>query len=91
MLSVMTTREQLIDQVAKLSEEDARVLLEVARRLARATGATATSAGPSGAEDASRQHPERFGALAGSVEFLGDVEAPVAPGEWTSDEGNAGS
>ena len=82
----MTARALLLQHLADLADEDVQALLVVAERLRAkhlapkkletATGATAAGV---------RRHPERFGALAGSVRFEGDVESPAEDAAaWTA-------
>jgi hypothetical protein len=73
----MTARALLLRHLADLSEEDVQALLGVAERL-RAKHLTSPRTTPSAAAPpAATQHPERFGALIGSVQLHGDVESPV--------------
>jgi hypothetical protein len=81
-LAAMSLRAKLIRQLAELDEEDVRALLGLVERL-RAKQAPTPSSEP-GPPDGAKLHPERFGTLPGSVQFLGDVESPVADPElWT--------
>jgi hypothetical protein len=86
----MSLRAQLIREIAELAEDDVRALLALVGRL-RARQEPASPVAPP-APGGTMLHPERFGALPGSVRFLGDVESPVAePGLWTFDGENVGS
>jgi hypothetical protein len=90
-LATMSLRTQLIRQIAELAEEDVRALLGLVERL-RAKQASAPSSELEPPLDGAMMHPERFGTLPGSVQFLGDVGAPVAdPDSWTFDAENVGS
>jgi len=87
----MSLRAKLIRQIAELAEEDVRALLDLVERL-RAKQAPTPSSEPGPLPDGALLHPERFGKLPGSVQFLGDVESPVAEPElWTLDAENVGS
>lgn len=86
----MTARAQLLQHIAQLSEEDIQALLPIAERL---RAKHLPPAGPEAAAPAAQglRHPERFGALAGSVRHSGDVESPVIdPDLWTADAKNLG-
>jgi hypothetical protein len=88
----MTARAQLLRHLTELSDEDVQALLGVAERL-RAKHlppqASATSAPSAAVPPEATHHPERFGALVGSVRFADDVESPVIDAAaWTADEGN---
>jgi hypothetical protein len=86
----VTARQILLQQIADLSEDDAHALLPIVQRLRAkrvAPGSPQADAEVSSEALAQRRHPERFGPLAGSVRFLGDVEAPVENEDaWTCDE-----
>jgi hypothetical protein len=88
----MSLRAQLIRQIAELAEEDVRALLGLVERLrAKQTPTLSSELAPS-RPDGPMLHPERFGTLPGSVQFLGDVESPTAePDVWTFDAENVGS
>lgn len=86
----MSAKDLLLRRIADLGEEDARALLAVVDRLCTRAQSTAEPS-PEGPRTAV-QHPERFGALRGSVRIVGDVEAPtVEPEQWTFDAENVGS
>lgn len=90
-LDEMTTRAQLLRQLADLPDEDIQALLAIATRL-RAKHLTPTPPEPPAALPVGRLHPERFGSLAGSVRFSEDVESPAAdPDLWTCDAKNLGA
>jgi hypothetical protein len=91
-LTSVTAREILLQHFADLSDDDVHALLPIvqhlrAKRIAPESPQTVKET-PS--ETASRRrHPERFGPLAGSVRFVGDVESPVEMADaWTCDEEN---
>ena len=88
----MTSRQLLLQQIAALSEDDVNALLPIVQRLRakRVAPVTPQAATETPSElPTHRHHPERFGPLAGSVRFIGDVQHPVENGEaWTCDEEN---
>lgn len=88
----MSPRSQLIRQIAELAEEDVAELLGVVERLRAKQPPTSVSPIATSSVHGATRHPERFGTMPGSVQFLGDVELPVEePGDWTFDAENVGS
>ena len=84
----MTDRQLLLQHLANLSDEDVHALLPIVERLRahRIVPANAHGAKPQAPSTSARRHPERFGPLAGSVRFMGDIESPVeAVNAWTGD------
>lgn len=88
----MSLRAQLIRRIAELAEEDVRALLGLVERLQARHESVPTSELAPSLPGGAMLHPERFGTLLGSVQFLGDADAPVVdPEAWTFDAENVGS
>ncbi|MBK9260851.1 MAG: hypothetical protein IPM54_13655 [Polyangiaceae bacterium] len=89
----MTARQRVLLHLSDLTDEDVDALLPIVEHL-RAKRLVPTHANhvpepKQASAPTERRHPERFGPLAGSVKFVGDVESPVEPTEdWTYDEEN---
>ncbi len=89
----MTARQRVLFHLAELADEDVDALLPIVERLrAKRLVPTYTNSGvlpPQVSAPIVRLHPERFGALAGSVRTMGDVESPIEPADlWGSDGEN---
>ncbi len=76
----MTSREVLLHEIESLSEEDAEILVALARRL-RAKPLPLQSTDP---EQPSLAHRPNTAPMAGSVTMLGDIVAPVGE-PWEAD------
>ena len=82
----MTARTLLLQHLADLTEEDMETLVQVAERLRAKHLALRAPVSGETAPGGAKRHPERFGALAGSVRYEGDVESPVEDASmWTGD------
>ncbi len=76
----MTSREVLLHEIESLSEEDAEMLVALARRL-RAKPLPLQSAQP---EQSSPTDRPNTAPMAGTITILGDIVGPVGDG-WGAD------